>query len=101
VNAIRHGGAANVAISLQPRGERLELAVQDDGKGFDMPAVSHSGMGIRIMRYRARVIGATLELVSRPGQGTRVCCVFSPVSRENLRGVKHDGHNRTESSTAR
>jgi two-component system, LuxR family, sensor kinase FixL len=35
-----------------------------------------TGMGIRIMRYRARVIGATLDLKSRPGQGTQVACVF-------------------------
>jgi nitrate/nitrite-specific signal transduction histidine kinase len=43
------------------------------------------------MRYRARVIGATLELTSRPGQGTRVACVFSPVARENLWSVKNGG----------
>ena len=66
-----------------------------------MPGTGLSGMGIRIMRYRARVIGATLDVASRPGQGTKVSCVFSPVSRENLRGVKHDGHNRPESSPTR
>jgi signal transduction histidine kinase len=33
-------------------------------------------MGIRIMRYRARVIGATLDLKSQPGQGTQITCVF-------------------------
>ncbi len=39
-------------------------------------------MGIRIMRYRARVIGATLDLKSRPGQGTQVTCVFYSAPQE-------------------
>jgi PAS domain S-box-containing protein len=101
LNAIKHGGAAQMVITLQPQGERFELSVQDHGKGFEMPALDHSGMGIGIMRYRARVIGATLEVVSRLGQGTRVSCVFSPVSRENSHRVKHDGNSSEENPTAR
>jgi hypothetical protein len=39
-------------------------------------------MGLRILHYRARVIGATLNLHSQPGSGTMVTCLFLPVSRE-------------------
>jgi PAS domain S-box-containing protein len=91
INAVKHGKATQVTISLGPDGDRFELRVQDDGEGFQMAGVGRTGMGIRIMRYRARVIGATLELTSRPGQGTRVACVFSPVARENLWSVKNGG----------
>jgi PAS domain S-box-containing protein len=87
LNAVKHGKATHVTISLGPAGDRFELRVQDDGEGFQMASVGRTGMGIRIMRYRARVIGATLELNSQPGRGTRVACVFSPVSRENLQSV--------------
>ena len=62
--------------------DRLLLTIQDDGSGFELSGVNHSGMGIRIMRYRARVIGATLDLKSLPGQGTQVTCVFYSALQE-------------------
>jgi nitrate/nitrite-specific signal transduction histidine kinase len=42
-------------------------------------------MGIRIMRYRARVIGAALDLQSKVNHGTQITCAFSPSSREAQR----------------
>ena len=42
-------------------------------------------MGLRIMHYRARVIGATLEVNSRPGGGTTVRCLFVPAFSESPR----------------
>jgi nitrate/nitrite-specific signal transduction histidine kinase len=49
-------------------------------------------MGIRIMRYRARVIGATLDLKSKPGQGTQVTCMFYPASREVAPPLNDEHH---------
>ncbi len=83
-NASKHGSAGNVTISLEPAGEQFQISVQDDGTGFSPPAGGHRGMGIRIMQYRARVIGATLRLQSQPGFGTCVTCQFVPVSTEVL-----------------
>ncbi|HTY85938.1 MAG TPA: PAS domain-containing sensor histidine kinase [Candidatus Acidoferrum sp.] len=82
INAAKHGKARQVNISLTRQGERLALTVQDDGSGFESPAGNSTGMGIRIMRYRARVIGATLDLTSRPGLGTQVACVFYSAPRK-------------------
>ncbi|HEY3932074.1 MAG TPA: ATP-binding protein, partial [Verrucomicrobiae bacterium] len=76
LNAAKHGKAAQIIISLARTGDRLVLTIQDDGSGFELSGNNSTGMGIRIMRYRARVIGATLDLKSRPGQGTQVICVF-------------------------
>jgi len=81
-NASKHGGAKNVWITLEPDAGRYCLTVRDDGKGFAPPAPTSSGMGLRNMYYRARVIGATLTLRSAPGSGTTVHCHFHPVSRE-------------------
>jgi two-component system, LuxR family, sensor kinase FixL len=64
----------------------LKLTVQDNGTGFLISDKSRSGMGIRIMRYRAKVIGATLDLQSQVNHGTQITCVFNPSSREALRG---------------
>jgi two-component system CheB/CheR fusion protein len=76
-NAVKHGQASTVAISLSRADRRCWLTVQDDGVGFQLPGGgTGTGMGIRIMRYRALVIGATLDLKSQPGHGTQVTCVF-------------------------
>jgi PAS domain S-box-containing protein len=85
-NAAKHSGGSNVCITLQPSGDRWLLTIQDDGIGFSLPARDQEGMGLRILHYRARVIGATLNLHSQPGSGTTVTCLFLPVSRELPRG---------------
>ena len=79
-NASKHGSASNVVINLEPAGDRFLIRVQDDGIGFSRPAGGQTGMGIRIMHYRARVIGATLHLQSQTGSGTSVTCRFAPVA---------------------
>ncbi len=80
LNAAKHGNATQVNISLARKGDRFMLTIQDDGSGFESSGSNYTGMGIRIMRYRARVIGATLDLKSRPGQGTQVTCMFYAAS---------------------
>ncbi len=96
-NAAKHSSASTVEISLQPSGDRWLLTIEDDGVGFSLPAQNQDGMGVRILHYRARVIGATLNLQSLPGSGTTVTCLFLPVSRELPRGGALRGQ-RPESS---
>jgi len=76
LNAAKHGRANNISISLSRVNDRFSLAIRDDGSGFELSGRGFGGMGIRIMRYRARVIGATLDLKSQPGQGTQISCAF-------------------------
>jgi len=78
-NAVKHGRAKNVLITLEPSSDRFLLNIRDDGIGFSPPTAAQTGMGIRIMQYRARVIGATLSLQSRPESGTEVSCLFLPI----------------------
>ena len=73
-NAVRHGRAKRVKISLATGGRR-RLRIQDDGIGFSCTREeAENGMGVRIMRYRARIIGAALEIGARPGSGTTITC---------------------------
>jgi PAS domain S-box-containing protein len=98
-NASKHGRAQHVEIKLQPAGVRYRLSVQDDGSGFALSEESTAGMGIGIMRYRARVIGATLNLQSQPGSGTAVTCLFLAVSGEASRnGNDHPRSERAQSN---
>ena len=75
LNAVKHGKATNVIISIARNHDRFLLTISDNGGGFQSPG-SASGMGIRIMRYRASVIGTTLDLKSATNQGTQITCVF-------------------------
>lgn len=79
-NAAKHGQATEISVSLTRQHDRFLLVVQDNGRGFDAGARGAGGMGIRIMRYRAQVIGAALDLKSRPGQGTQITCAFRAVA---------------------
>ena len=78
VNAVKHGKCTHVIITLRRENDRFALIVEDNGMGFDETKTGLPGMGIRIMRYRARVIGATLDLQSSSGKGTQVRCSFYP-----------------------
>jgi signal transduction histidine kinase len=71
-NARRHARCRNLRLTLRVDAGVLELAVIDDGVGFDPAATLLKSFGLRLIDYRARVIGAALSLRSRPGQGTRV-----------------------------
>jgi two-component system, LuxR family, sensor kinase FixL len=57
------------------------LGTEDDGTGFQQANGNSTGMGIRIMLYRANIVGATLDLKSSAGYGTRVACTFNPTVR--------------------
>lgn len=72
-NAIKHGGATQITIALGASRDAVQLAIHDNGAGFS-PGVRdmHSGMGLQIMQYRARMAGATLEIDSAPQEGTCV-----------------------------
>lgn len=72
-NALRHAGARTVNITLASDEHALCLAIEDDGRGFQSDA-DESGVGLRSMRYRASLVGASLSILSEDGAGTRVIC---------------------------
>jgi PAS domain S-box-containing protein len=78
LNAARHSQARKIGIRLARQNDRLILTVKDDGSGFQRTETRRSGMGIAVMGYRARVIGANLDLKTTPGHGTELICGFQP-----------------------
>lgn len=70
-NAIRHGRADTITISMKVNEGQFGFVVQDNGSGMD-PQPGAKGMGLRIMNYRAKIIGASLVVSSDRGRGTRV-----------------------------
>lgn len=75
-NAVRHGKAKQVKILLEGLPNGLTMQIIDDGKGIEPAQKSPDGMGLRIMRYRARMIGAAVEVKHRDGGGTAVICRY-------------------------
>lgn len=73
-NAVKHGEARHIEIALVTTPERISLLVEDDGKGLPDASSKRRGMGLRIMRYRAGVIGGTLAVQKRAEGGTAVVC---------------------------
>jgi len=72
-NALRHGKARSLRLSLHRRDEVIQLEVRDDGVGFEASRLqSTGGMGIRGMEERAHARGGGLLVESAPGQGTLV-----------------------------
>jgi ligand-binding sensor domain-containing protein len=74
-NAMHHGKARTVSITLVFDAHMLSIAISDDGIGFVPDADVHEharGHGMRNMRHRSASLGATLEVVSEVGVGTRI-----------------------------
>ncbi|MBI5688163.1 MAG: PAS domain S-box protein [Verrucomicrobia bacterium] len=75
-NAIRHGKAKRIWITLAGTEHRVTLTVKDDGKGISQPPPAGHGIGLDIMHHRARVIGSNLDLGRAPEGGTILTCSF-------------------------
>ncbi|WP_052573700.1 sensor histidine kinase [Haloferula sp. BvORR071] len=76
-NAVKHSGAERILIEFEAADDRFDLKVSDDGKGLPAnppPAPAEGGMGLHIMDYRARAIGAKLEVAEAKNGGTSVRC---------------------------
>jgi signal transduction histidine kinase len=73
-NATRHGKALHIAVSLEARGDRIALGIEDDGPGISRSSSGSTGMGLAVMRYRARLGGGELQINSPSGGGTVITC---------------------------
>jgi len=75
-NAIKHGHAGNITISIEHRRGEIVLRIRDDGVGLSEKTKASPGMGLRVMQFRAGLIGAALATRSGSGGGTEVVCIL-------------------------
>jgi PAS domain S-box-containing protein len=80
-NVVKHAQARHAWIEVGEPDGRLELAVRDDGAGFDVAktlerAAAHGQLGLLGMRERVQILGGDLRIESQPGRGTRVHVSF-------------------------
>jgi two-component system, NarL family, sensor histidine kinase UhpB len=95
-NAIKHGKASEVQIALANTGEHIVIKVKNNGLPFPDLKEQNPGMGLRIMRYRANVIGASLDVRANGGEGTVVTCSL-PLGTEIVENIKADREGATSS----
>jgi signal transduction histidine kinase len=74
-NVVKHSQATQVSVELRAEGGIVQLRIKDNGKGF-VPKPTSSGMGLQMMRERAEVIGASLDVKGRAGVGTEVVLTY-------------------------
>jgi PAS domain S-box-containing protein len=89
-NAVRHADATAVRLRLVQDAQLIQCAIQDDGLGFDPRATFSAGgkrgLGLPGMRERVEAVGGTLEVLSAPGEGTKL---FLSIPQEKIHGLSH------------
>jgi signal transduction histidine kinase len=83
-NALKHGRAKTVVIALEIGDGLCSLRISDDGIGFDPDSIERKGMGLSIMRYRARMLGGKLEIQPNYPSGTVVSCAIEEEAQTKL-----------------
>jgi signal transduction histidine kinase len=73
-NALRHADASRMSVCLEVTDDLIRLEVCDDGKGLPVPAEGRGHLGLRLMRYRARILGGRYSIGPQRHGGTRLCC---------------------------
>jgi PAS domain S-box-containing protein len=76
-NVVRHAGAKHVLIDLSRSASALELAISDDGAGFDVKSIfeqaaAHGRLGLAGMKERVQILGGRMVVDSGSGRGTRI-----------------------------
>jgi len=90
INANKHSEAREIVIKLERAGKEMVLRVIDNGVGLPKEPKTKRGLGAHIMGYRARLMGARLEIESPKGRGTRVSCYLPRKAGQS----KQDKNNR-------
>jgi len=70
-NSIKYSGATLINVDIKPGGKKIQIAISDNGKGFNAEEVK-KGYGLKNMQYRAGQIKFKVALTSSPGKGTQV-----------------------------
>jgi signal transduction histidine kinase len=72
-NTLKHAQASNVVVSLRTQDGNYVLEIEDDGVGFEpTESAAEAGLGLRNIKERAAALGATVDITSQPGAGTRL-----------------------------
>ena len=91
-NTLRHAQAQKLEVYLNQTPDTIDLAIIDDGRGFQMDQVKQAGnYGLTNIQERVQSLGGDLAIQSQPGQGTRLLIRIPVIkSRMHRKGDNHD-----------
>ena len=84
-NVVKHAGILEATVTLEQARDQGRIIVSDDGKGFEAETVMgdpQAAHGLLIIQERLNLLGCRMELVSKPGEGTRIT-IELPVERKS------------------
>lgn len=76
-NAVKHGKATHIELNFTRQQNHITLILKDDGIGIADDTKNAKGIGLKIMRYRARMINATFSMKSNSPQGVILECTLN------------------------
>ncbi len=79
-NAVKHGKSDEIDITYSSNADTIFILIRDNGSGFDVTNNESGGMGLSLIKYRARAIGGSVEIESEPGMGTSVLLKFPMIN---------------------
>lgn len=95
-NAIQHGHPTHLLLRAIYSASTISLVIEDNGTGF-VPQPDHDGFGLTGIRRRAESIHGTLEIDTKPGQGTRILVsVPMPQNRRKFWSFAYHGEDQQE-----
>ena len=85
-NAIKHGKASRIDIRLRETGDQIILGIRDNEACFPNAVAERKGLGLRIMQYRAEVVGGVLTIRKGLQDGAAVICSIPKRSAAQITG---------------
>jgi signal transduction histidine kinase len=100
-NVVKHAQAKHLNISTEEKGNKIQIQIKDDGKGFDVDAYfqnflisEKAGFGLFNIRERLSQLGGYLNIYSKTGQGTKIILTAPIAAKKGNRKKRkeRDGH---------
>ncbi len=76
-NIAKHSNANIASLLLKSSSKHLKLVISDNGNGFNSKKSTPENLGLTIMRERAKLMGASLDISTNPGQGTKISLTYN------------------------
>jgi signal transduction histidine kinase len=89
-NGVRHGRARHVNIELRRTRNNIEVVVTDDGTGLSRKTTANPGLGLKIMEYRSRMLGASLTVERASAAGGTIVTCACPVDAAASEELEHE-----------
>ncbi|MBA7704141.1 Sensor histidine kinase LiaS [subsurface metagenome] len=76
-NVVKHSNATEASLLFESYSKHMKLLISDNGNGFNSNKITPENLGLIIMKERSKLIGASLDISSNPGRGTKISITYT------------------------